>query len=196
MRGCAQATVGMRQAVRGWSGRTRTDVRAEERAVSTQTSDTLIEAWTDVQERLSDARDRLADVWVARPDLRERVEAAVRQIDATLAIDAPVQGRHEHEGLRRLSRAEVDEKWSGWCATFRPTPRLDEAPVEHLDLAWARPLVQPMRAKLGLPSAPDFQLRLVPPAAGPQQHFVPSAVSPAAASSPAPLSRRRMGSIW
>ena len=46
-------------------------------------------------------------------------------------------------GLRRLSRAEVEEKWSGWCATFRPTPRLDDAPVEHLDLTWVRPLVRP-----------------------------------------------------
>ena len=53
-------------------------------------------------------------------------------------------------GLRRLSRAEVDENWTGWCATFRPTPRLDDAPVEHLDLAWVRPLVRPMRAKLAI----------------------------------------------
>ena len=53
-------------------------------------------------------------------------------------------------GLRRLSRAEVDEKWSGWCATFRPTPRLDDAPVEHLDLAWVRPFVRPLRAQLAL----------------------------------------------
>ncbi|HEY2601848.1 MAG TPA: peptidase domain-containing ABC transporter [Thermoleophilaceae bacterium] len=53
-------------------------------------------------------------------------------------------------GLRRLSRAEVDEKWSGWCATFRPTPRLDDAPVEHLDLAWVRPFVRPLRLKLAI----------------------------------------------
>jgi ABC-type bacteriocin/lantibiotic exporter with double-glycine peptidase domain/CRP-like cAMP-binding protein len=53
-------------------------------------------------------------------------------------------------GLRRYTRAEVEEKWSGWCATFRPTPRFDEAPVEHLDLGWVRPLVAPMRAKLAL----------------------------------------------
>jgi hypothetical protein len=56
---------------------------------------------------------------------------------------------------------------------------------------------QPMRAKLGLPPAPDFQLRLVPPAAGPQQHFVPpTAAAPAAVSTgsprnPAPLPRRK-----
>ncbi len=53
-------------------------------------------------------------------------------------------------GLRRLSRSEVEEKWSGWCATFRPTPRLDEAPVEHLDLAWLRPFVRPLRRALGI----------------------------------------------
>jgi ABC-type bacteriocin/lantibiotic exporter with double-glycine peptidase domain/CRP-like cAMP-binding protein len=56
-------------------------------------------------------------------------------------------------GLRRSTRAEVEEKWSGWCATFRPTPRFDEAPVEHLDLAWARPLVRPLRAKLAIATA-------------------------------------------
>ena len=39
-------------------------------------------------------------------------------------------------GLRRVTRAELAEKWSGWCATFRPTPRLDEAPIEHLELSW------------------------------------------------------------
>ncbi len=53
-------------------------------------------------------------------------------------------------GLRKVSRAEVDEKWSGWCATFRPTPRLDDAPVEHLDLGWVRPFVRPMRMRLAL----------------------------------------------
>jgi ABC-type bacteriocin/lantibiotic exporter with double-glycine peptidase domain/CRP-like cAMP-binding protein len=53
-------------------------------------------------------------------------------------------------GVRRVSRAEVDEKWSGWCATFRPTPRLDDAPVERLDLGWVRPFVRPLRLTLGI----------------------------------------------
>ena len=48
-------------------------------------------------------------------------------------------------GLRRISRAELQEKWSGWCATFRRTPRLDEAPIEHLELSWLRPFVRPLR---------------------------------------------------
>ena len=56
-------------------------------------------------------------------------------------------------GLRTVNRAELDEKWSGWCATFRPTPRLDDAPVEHLDLGWVRPFVRPMRARLALATA-------------------------------------------
>ena len=56
-------------------------------------------------------------------------------------------------GLRRLSRAEVDEKWSGWCATFRPTPRFAEAPVEHLDLSWIRPFVRPLRNTLAIATA-------------------------------------------
>ncbi len=55
---------------------------------------------------------------------------------------------------------------------------------------------QPMRAKLGLPPAPDFQLRLVPPAAGPAQHVVPPAgatgtVSTDSAGHPAPLPHRK-----
>jgi ABC-type bacteriocin/lantibiotic exporter with double-glycine peptidase domain/CRP-like cAMP-binding protein len=53
-------------------------------------------------------------------------------------------------GLRRVTRAEVGEKWSGWCATFSPTPRLAEAPIEHLDLSWLRSFVAPLRAKLAL----------------------------------------------
>ncbi len=53
-------------------------------------------------------------------------------------------------GLRRLTRAEVEEKWSGWCATFRPTPKLDEAPVDHLDLSWVRPFVRPLRTRLAI----------------------------------------------
>jgi ABC-type bacteriocin/lantibiotic exporter with double-glycine peptidase domain/CRP-like cAMP-binding protein len=56
-------------------------------------------------------------------------------------------------GLRRLSRAEVDEKWSGWCATFRPTPRLDAAPEDHLDLRWVRPFVRPLAVPLAFATA-------------------------------------------
>jgi len=51
-------------------------------------------------------------------------------------------------GLRRLKRAELEQKWSGWCATFRPTPRLQEAPIERLDLSWLRSFVRPLRGKL------------------------------------------------
>jgi ABC-type bacteriocin/lantibiotic exporter with double-glycine peptidase domain/CRP-like cAMP-binding protein len=51
-------------------------------------------------------------------------------------------------GLRRVTRAEVQEKWSGWCATFRRTPRLDDAPIDHFDLSWLRPFLRPLRTKL------------------------------------------------
>jgi ABC-type bacteriocin/lantibiotic exporter with double-glycine peptidase domain/CRP-like cAMP-binding protein len=53
-------------------------------------------------------------------------------------------------GLRRLPMSEVREKWSGWSATFRPTPRLAEAPVERLNLSWLRPFVRPLRAKFAV----------------------------------------------
>jgi len=56
-------------------------------------------------------------------------------------------------GLRRVTRAELAEKWSGWCATFRPTPRLDEAPIEHLELSWLGPFVRPLRGKLAIATA-------------------------------------------
>jgi len=52
---------------------------------------------------------------------------------------------------------------------------------------------QMMRAKLGLPPAPEFQQRLVPPAAGPYQASTSptQAGSQANAGKPAPLSRRK-----
>jgi ABC-type bacteriocin/lantibiotic exporter with double-glycine peptidase domain/CRP-like cAMP-binding protein len=71
-------------------------------------------------------------------------------------------------GLRRLTRADVDENWSGWCATFRPTPKFDDAPVEHLDLSWVRPFVRPLRNTLALAtflSIVAIALQLVAPVA-------------------------------
>jgi ATP-binding cassette subfamily B protein len=56
-------------------------------------------------------------------------------------------------GLRRLTRAEVGKSWSGWCATFRPTPRLDDAPVDHLDLGWVRPFIRPLSVPLAIATA-------------------------------------------
>jgi ABC-type bacteriocin/lantibiotic exporter with double-glycine peptidase domain/CRP-like cAMP-binding protein len=53
-------------------------------------------------------------------------------------------------GLRRITRAEVMDKWSGWCATFRRTPRLDDAPIDHFELSWLRPFVRPLRTKLAI----------------------------------------------
>jgi ABC-type bacteriocin/lantibiotic exporter with double-glycine peptidase domain/CRP-like cAMP-binding protein len=53
-------------------------------------------------------------------------------------------------GLRRVTRDEVNEKWSGWCATFRPTERLNDAPTEHLDVSWLRSFVRPLRGKLAI----------------------------------------------
>ena len=67
------------------------------------------------------------------------------------AVDAEhVRIADPARGLRRYTRAEFTEKWSGWCATFRPTPALDDAPVERLELSWLRPFVAPLRAKLAI----------------------------------------------
>jgi hypothetical protein len=53
---------------------------------------------------------------------------------------------------------------------------------------------QMMRAKLGLPPAPEYQQRLVPPAAGPTQASTSLAPAPQTnAAKPAPLPRRKAG---
>ena len=51
-------------------------------------------------------------------------------------------------GLRYLARAEVDEQWSGYVATARPTPALAQAPRDKLDLSWVVPFVRPLRLQL------------------------------------------------
>ena len=53
-------------------------------------------------------------------------------------------------GVRDLSRAEVDEHWSGYVATARPTPALAQAPRDHVDLSWIVPFVRPLRPQLTL----------------------------------------------
>ena len=57
-------------------------------------------------------------------------------------------------GLRRYPRAEVEEKWSGWCATFRPTPGSTSAPRRaSRPRPGLRPFVRPLRDKLALATA-------------------------------------------
>jgi len=51
-------------------------------------------------------------------------------------------------GLRTVSRAELEEKWSGYAALAAPTERLAEAPRGGLDLRWLWPFVAPHRRRL------------------------------------------------
>jgi len=51
-------------------------------------------------------------------------------------------------GLRTIGMEEVAEKWSGYVATARPTPRLAEAPREKLQIGWLRPFLAPHRRRL------------------------------------------------
>jgi ATP-binding cassette subfamily B protein len=51
-------------------------------------------------------------------------------------------------GLRTVAMEEVTENWSGYTATARPTPRLEEAPREKLEIRWLTPFLMPQRRRL------------------------------------------------
>ena len=53
-------------------------------------------------------------------------------------------------GLRTVSRAELEEKWSGYAALAAPTERLAQAPRGGLDLRWLWPFVAPHRRRLAV----------------------------------------------
>jgi ABC-type bacteriocin/lantibiotic exporter with double-glycine peptidase domain/CRP-like cAMP-binding protein len=53
-------------------------------------------------------------------------------------------------GLRTIPMPEVQERWSGYVATARPTPRLAEAPREKLQVAWLLPFLAPQRTRLAI----------------------------------------------
>jgi ABC-type bacteriocin/lantibiotic exporter with double-glycine peptidase domain/CRP-like cAMP-binding protein len=53
-------------------------------------------------------------------------------------------------GLRSVSREELAEKWSGYCALLEPTERLAEAPRGGLDLRWMWPFVAPHKKRIAL----------------------------------------------
>ena len=46
-------------------------------------------------------------------------------------------------GLRRLTRAEFDRRWTGYAALFDYTPAFEQAPEAARGLAWLRPIVRP-----------------------------------------------------
>ncbi|HEX4108240.1 MAG TPA: peptidase domain-containing ABC transporter [Solirubrobacteraceae bacterium] len=50
--------------------------------------------------------------------------------------------------LRRVTREELLEKWSGYAALPRPTPRLDEAPLGNASAGWLWALIVPHRRAL------------------------------------------------
>ncbi len=67
------------------------------------------------------------------------------------AVDAKrVKLADPERGLRRVSRAEIEEKWSGFAALCAPTERLADAPRGGLDLRWLWPFVRPHRRVLAL----------------------------------------------
>ena len=50
--------------------------------------------------------------------------------------------------LRRVSRAEVLEKWTGYAALPAPTPRLAEAPLGKASVRWLGEFIRPHRRRL------------------------------------------------
>jgi ABC-type bacteriocin/lantibiotic exporter with double-glycine peptidase domain/CRP-like cAMP-binding protein len=53
-------------------------------------------------------------------------------------------------GLRNVSREELADKWSGYCALVEPTERLAEAPRGGLDLRWMGPFIAPHRRRIAV----------------------------------------------
>jgi ABC-type bacteriocin/lantibiotic exporter with double-glycine peptidase domain/CRP-like cAMP-binding protein len=53
-------------------------------------------------------------------------------------------------GLRTIPMAEVEQRWSGYAATTRATPRLAEAPREKLQVAWLLPFLTPQRTRIAI----------------------------------------------
>ena len=53
-------------------------------------------------------------------------------------------------GLRRLTRAELDQAWSGYAALLTPTAALAEAPEDTASLRWVLPFLRPHRPILVL----------------------------------------------
>jgi ABC-type bacteriocin/lantibiotic exporter with double-glycine peptidase domain/CRP-like cAMP-binding protein len=51
-------------------------------------------------------------------------------------------------GLRRATRAELLEQWSGFAALLSPTPRLAQAPAGRANAAWLREHIVPHRRAL------------------------------------------------
>ncbi|MEY2515820.1 MAG: ATP-binding cassette, subfamily bacterial [bacterium] len=51
-------------------------------------------------------------------------------------------------GLRRIARAEWEQKWSGYCCLLAPTPALADAPAPRPVWRWLLPFLRPHRATL------------------------------------------------
>jgi len=58
--------------------------------------------------------------------------------------------------LRRVTREEALEQWSGYAALPRPTPRLAQAPLGRASADWLWALIRPYRRKLALGLALAF----------------------------------------
>jgi ATP-binding cassette subfamily B protein len=51
-------------------------------------------------------------------------------------------------GRRTIQMSEVAEKWSGYAATARPTPRLADAPRDKLEIRWLLPFLAKQRKRM------------------------------------------------
>ena len=51
-------------------------------------------------------------------------------------------------GLRKVTKEQLQDSWSGYAAVLTPTDALAEAPVDTASLGWIRPLLKPHRGPL------------------------------------------------
>lgn len=53
-------------------------------------------------------------------------------------------------GRRKVTRAQLEEEWSGYAALPSPTPKLFEAPVQRSDPRWLVPFIRPYLPTFGI----------------------------------------------
>jgi ATP-binding cassette subfamily B protein len=60
-------------------------------------------------------------------------------------------------GIRKIDRAEFEQKWTGYAALISPTPAFEELPPAQANLAWLKPFLRPHKKVL----AQAFGLALI-----------------------------------
>ena len=87
-------------------------------------------------------------------------------------------------GVRKVTREQLQDSWSGYAAVLTPTDALAEAPVDTASLGWIRPLLKPHRGRSSwLSSSPSWRR-------------ASRSSSPSSSGGSSPCSRRRSIRTW